>query len=163
MNNLFNEQLFKKYLDDIEITEEQQDFLSLWNQKLGNGELIPETPNYHHFENIFLNNLLGYDSITDILTDDKEISGSGKSEFKLKRNDEVFMIIELKGSNVNLDKTRNDKNETPVDQVFRYAKKNEAVPWLLVSNYDEFWLYNDHKGDGKYISWTVSELVTNEE
>lgn len=70
------------------------------------------------------------------------------------------MIIELKGSKIKLDKTRNNKNETPVDQVFRYAKKNEAVPWLLVSNYNEFRLYNYHKGDGKYISWNMKELVS---
>ena len=162
MNNLFNKQLFNKYLNDIEISQNQLDHLTLWNQKLHNGELIAETSNYHHFENIFLNKLLGYDSLTDILADDKEISGSGKSEFKLKRGNEVFMIIELKGSNINLDKSRNNKNETPVDQVFRYAKKNEAVPWLLLSNYDEFRLYNYHKGDGKYISWTIKELVNDE-
>lgn len=162
MNNLFNEQLFNKYLNDIEISQNQLDLLNLWNQKLTNGELIAETSNYHYFEKVFLNKLLGYDTFTDILTDDKEISGSGKSEFKLKRNNEVFMIIELKGSNINLDKSRNNKNETPVDQVFRYAKKNEAVPWLLVSNYDEFRLYNYHKGDGKYISWTIKELINNE-
>jgi len=162
MNNLFNEQLFNKYLNDIEISQNQLDLLNLWNQKLTNGELIAETSNYHYFEKVFLNKLLGYDTFTDILADDKEISGSGKSEFKLKRNNEVFMIIELKGSNINLDKSRNNKNETPVDQVFRYAKKNEAVPWLLVSNYDEFRLYNYHKGDGKYISWTIKELINNE-
>lgn len=162
MNNLFNEQLFNKYLNDIEISQNQLDLLNLWNQKLTNGELIVETSNYHYFEKVFLNKLLGYDTFTDILADDKEISGSGKSEFKLKRNNEVFMIIELKGSNINLDKSRNNKNETPVDQVFRYAKKNEAVPWLLVSNYDEFRLYNYHKGDGKYISWTIKELINNE-
>lgn len=162
MNNLFNEQLFSKYLKDIEITEEQKDNLNLWNRKLNNGELIAETSNYHYFEKVFLNSLFGY-NITDILADDKEISGSGKSEFKLKIDDNVFMIIELKGSKVNLDKDRNDKNETPVDQVFRYAQRNNAVPWLLVSNYDEFRLYNYHKGAKKYISWTVKELISDED
>ena len=151
MNNLFNKQLFERYLTDIKITEEQRNHLELWNSKLDAGELIAETSNYHYFEKVFLNVLFGYDSFTDILADDKEETGSGKSEFKLKLNNKVFMIIELKGSNINLDKTRNDKNETPVDQVFRYAKKNNAVSWLLLSNYDEFRLYNYHKGDGKYI------------
>ena len=163
MNNLFNKQLFNKHLKKIQITQEQKDNITLWNQMLENGELIAETSNYHYFEKVFLNTLLGYDSFTDILADDKEVHGSGKSEFKLKIDDKVFMIIELKGSNVNLDKDRNNKNETPVDQVFRYAKKNEAVPWLLVSNYDEFRLYNYHKGDGKYISWNMNELSTNED
>lgn len=160
MNNLFNTQLFEKYLSNIQITEEQINHLKLWNRKLENNELISETSNYHYFEKVFLNVLFGYDSFTDILTDDKEKTGSGKSEFKLKINDKVFMIIELKGSKIKLDKTRNNKNETPVDQVFRYAKKNEAVPWLLVSNYNEFRLYNYHKGDGKYISWNMKELVS---
>lgn len=163
MNNLFNKQLFEKYLDEVEITEEQIDYLHLWKNKLDDGELIAETSNYHYFEKVFLNSLLGYDSFTDVLADDKEETGSGKSEFKLKRNNKVFMIIELKGSNVNLDKTRNNKKETPVDQVFRYAKKNNAVPWLLVSNYNEFRLYNYHKGDGKYISWTIKELINDTE
>ena len=105
MNNLFNDQLFNKYLNKIQITQEQKDNITLWNQKLNNGELIAETSNYHYFEKIFLNSLLCYDSFTDVLADDKEVNGSGKSEFKLKIDNKVFMIIELKGSNVNLDKS----------------------------------------------------------
>lgn len=69
MNNLFNEQLFKKYPDNIEITENQLDHLILWNKKLENRALIAETPNYHYFEKIFLNKLLSYDSFTDVLRD----------------------------------------------------------------------------------------------
>ena len=79
MNNLFNKQLFERYLTDIKITEEQRNHLELWNSKLDAGELIAETSNYHYFEKVFLNVLFGYDSFTDILADDKEETGSGKS------------------------------------------------------------------------------------
>ena len=45
MNNLFNTQLFEKYLSNIQITEEQINHLKLWNRKLENNELISETSN----------------------------------------------------------------------------------------------------------------------
>ncbi len=160
MNTLFNKQLIKKYLNTIEITDIQKEAINYWNSELIKGNLVGEEKNYTPFENTFLVDILGYDSKNNILRHDKEKTGSGRSEFKLKFDD-VFMIIELKGSNVNLDKSRNDKNETPVDQLFRYATKNEGVEWLLLSNYDEFRLYNYHK-PGKYISWKMEELIRDE-
>lgn len=161
MNTLFNDQEINIYLDKINILDVQRESISYWKNELKEDNLVEEVANYTPFENTFLVDILGYDNKNDILRDNKEIEGSGRSEFKLKINDEIFMIIELKGSKVDLDNSRNDKNETPVDQLFRYARKNEGVPWLLLSNYNEFRLYNYYK-PGKYISWTVNELFENE-
>ncbi|PKL66160.1 MAG: hypothetical protein CVV28_12250 [Methanobacteriales archaeon HGW-Methanobacteriales-1] len=54
------------------------------------------------------------------------------------------MVVELKGSDFDLDKPQNRANDkrTPVDQVFDYAQHMGDIDWILVSNYNEFRLYN---------------------
>ena len=51
----------------------------------------------------------------------------------------------------------NDKR-TPVDQAFDYAQHTGDIDWILVSNYNEFRLYNWHK-KGHYISFNANELL----
>ena len=64
------------------------------------------------------------------------------------------MVIELKGSNANLDKPQNRKADkrTPVDKAFDYAKRSGDIDWIFVSNYNEFRLYNWHKKEHLYMS-----------
>ncbi len=70
------------------------------------------------------------------------------------------MVVELKGSEADLDKPQNRANDkrTPVDQAFDYAQHTGDIDWILVSNYNEFRLYNWHT-KGKYISFTSEELL----
>lgn len=70
------------------------------------------------------------------------------------------MVINLKGSEADLDKPQQRKNDkrTPVDQAFDYAKRSGDINWILVSNYDEFRLYNWHKKQHQYISFKAKEL-----
>lgn len=94
-NNLFNEQLLKKYSNKIEITDKESDIIDKWNIKLEKGDLKKEISGYRVFANKILTDLLRYDPDEDILDHSKELHGSGSSEFKLKLDNKVFMIIEL--------------------------------------------------------------------
>ena len=49
--------------------------------------------------------------------------GVGRSEFVLKSGDKRFMVVELKGQGVNLDKKQTHRNDTrsPMDQAFGYC------------------------------------------
>ena len=155
-NNLFDETLLKKYSEKIQVTNEQRNIINEWYKLLEKGELENETQNYGRFSRKILENLFGYKYDENILENDPELHGQGNSEFKIKIDDTVFMIVELKGSKTDLDKKRD--HESPVEQVFRYGAKNEGTPWLLLSNYNEFRLYNYNKGTHKSIRFTMEEL-----
>ena len=129
-------------------------------EKLEEGQFEAETKNYIYFYEVWLKDILGYDLEDNILFDEKEGEGRGKSEFILKSGDKKFMVVELKDQKTDLDKPQNRVNDkrTPVDQAFDYAQHTGDIDWILVSNYNEFRLYNWHK-KGHYISFTANELL----
>jgi hypothetical protein len=109
---------------------------------------------------LILETILDYDYEENIEENVKEDYGRGFSEFAIKKDGKKFMVIELKGSETDLDKPQQRKNDkrTPVDQAFDYAKRSGDINWILVSNYDEFRLYNWHKKQHQYISFKAEEL-----
>jgi hypothetical protein len=159
-NDLFNQALLKKYKNKFQLNPTKQDHIKEHLNKLENRDLKSETSNYLYFYDKILKGILGYKS-EDILFDQKEDQGQGKSEFVLKDdNDKKFMIIELKGQGIDLDKKQKGRsdNKSPVEQAFGYAFNTGDVDWLMVSNYDEFRLYNYHEKT-KYISFNAEELL----
>lgn len=72
----------------------------------------------------------------------------------------IFAVIELKGSSADLDKPqRGYKGQlSPVQQAFKYKPQFDRCPFVIVSNLFEFRLYNDNQLD--YESWTLTELVS---
>jgi len=145
---------------ELQLNVTRHDLIKNHLSKLGNGDFKSETSNYLYFYEIILKEILGYDLQENILFDEKEDAGRGKSEFVLKNGDKKFMVVELKGSDADLDKPQNRINDkrTPVDQAFDYAQHTGDIDWILVSNYNEFRLYNWHT-KGKYISFTSEELL----
>jgi len=163
-NSLFNQPLMnryiKKYKKEFNLTHTKKDAVLKWVKKLQNGELKDEISNYGLFSRLILETILGYDYEKNIEENVKEDYGRGFSEFALKKDGKRFMIIELKGSDNDLDKPQHRKSDkrTPVDQAFDYAKRSGDINWILVSNYDEFRLYNWHKKQHHYISFKAEEL-----
>ena len=70
------------------------------------------------------------------------------------------MVIELKGQGIDLDKRQSGRsdNKNPVEQAFGYAINTGDVDWIMVSNYEEFRLYNYYEKT-KFISFNVDELL----
>ena len=159
-NDLFNQTLLRKYSKDFNLTPSKHDLLIKHIEKLEQGQFEAETKNYIYFYEVWLKDILGYDLEDNILFDEKEGEGRGKSEFILKSGDKKFMVVELKDQKTDLDKPQNRFNDkrTPVDQAFDYAQHTGDIDWILVSNYSEFRLYNWHK-KGHYISFTANELL----
>lgn len=157
-NNLFNNstmnEFYKNYEDVFKIRNEQKEAIKLWNEKLVNGELVKERANYTNFANIILNKLLGFDD--DDFKQDETINGNF-ADFIIFKEDNPYIIIELKGSKKDLDKKVDGENA--VDQGFRYAKSFETVEWVIISNYDGFRLYNK-KTDEKYVSFKFEDLIS---
>ena len=161
-NDLFNQNLMKKLArdKDLQLNVTKHDLIKKHLSKLENGDFKSETSNYLYFYETILKEILGYNLQENILFDEKEEVGRGKSEFVLKNGDKKFMVVELKGSDSDLDKPQNRANDkrTPVDQAFDYAQHTGDIDWILVSNYNEFRLYNWHT-KGKFISFTSDELL----
>jgi hypothetical protein len=150
----------RKYSRDFKLTPSKHDFIQKHIQKLEEGQFEAETKNYIYFYEVWLKGILGYDLDENVLVDEKEEQGRGKSEFILKSGDKKFMVVELKDQKTDLDKPQNRANDkrTPVDQAFDYAQHTGEIDWILVSNYNEFRLYNWHK-KGHYISFNAAELL----
>lgn len=163
-NTLFNQPLMNKYLKkykkELSLNHSRKEALFKWIKKLENGELKEEVANYGSFSRTVLEDILGYDYDKNIEENVKEDYGRGLSEFALKKDDKKYMVIELKGSDADLDKPQNRKADkrTPVDQAFDYAKRSGDIDWIFVSNYNEFRLYNWHEKQHKFISFNVEEL-----
>ena len=126
------------------------------------GEFKGETQNYLNFYDMILKDILGYER-ANVNFDQKVDDGAGRSEFVLKSGNKKFMVVELKGQGTDLDKkqSRQSDTRTPVDQAFGYAIHTGDVEWILLSNYNEFRLYNYHEKT-KYISFNASELLDSE-
>ena len=159
-NDLFNQTLMRKYSKYFKLTPSKHDLILKHIKKLEEGQFEAETKNYIYFYEVCLKGILGYDLDDNILIDEKEEEGRGKSEFILKSDDKKFMVVELKDQKTDLDKPQNRVNDkrTPVDQAFDYAQHTGDIDWILVSNYNEFRLYNWHK-KGQYISFNSNELL----
>jgi hypothetical protein len=54
------------------------------------------------------------------------------------------VVVELKDATTSLDKKQigRARNETPVEQAFRYASKQDSCKWIIVSNFKEIRLYS---------------------
>ena len=72
--------------------------------------------------------------------------------------DNVSAVVELKGAKVALDKPQQrEGNLSPVQQAFKYKPQYRSCPFVVVSNFVEFRLYNDNQLD--FEVWTLSDLV----
>lgn len=71
----------------------------------------------------------------------------------------VSAVVELKGAGTDLDRPqRREGNMSPVQQAFKYKTQYRNCPFVIVSNFYEFRLYQDNQLD--YEVWTLDDLVS---
>ena len=72
----------------------------------------------------------------------------------------VRAVIELKPSNIDLDKKQLNRkdNKSPVEQAFSYSYKFDGCKWVIVSNFKEIRLYNTERGINFYQKFNVLDL-----
>lgn len=164
-NTLFNQHRLNKFSkedEDFKLKVKQHDLIKAHIEKLERNKFQAETANYLYFFDIFLRDILGYDREKNIKFDEPVDEGARRSEFVLKDGDRKFMIVELKGQNVDLDKPQHGhEGKTPVEQAYDYSLKTRSADWIMVSNYDEFRLYNWHRKN-EHISFKAEELLDKE-
>lgn len=158
-NDLLNTKLLEKYQDKFTLNVKKHDLLKEYIEKVEKEEFKDEVANYINFYEYILRGVLGYK------TDDLDYEGkvddtSQRVEFALKFEDKKFMVIELKGQGTDLDNPQKGRKDSrsPVDQAFGYAIHIGSAEWIMVSDYEEFRLYNYHKKTN-YISFNARELT----
>jgi hypothetical protein len=159
-NNLLRlNNAYKKYGKNIKIQHRHKEALNRWYEKYEAWKLKDETKNYINFQEIILKELLGYKNDIDFefgySLDNRNV------EFMIMKNDEPYIPIELKGTDINLDKSYKG-GLSPVEQSSNYANKRESIKWFIVSNYYEFRLYY-HESQDKYIKFNLDDLKHNDD
>lgn len=159
-NNLFNdkkmEEFIEKYDKYLVLNNPDNSPINDWIDRLETGELKNEKENYLNFRDIILTDILGY-TREDIIYE-HDVGNTGRPvEFTLIKDNQEFTVIELKGSTyVDLNKKRN--GQSPIEQATNYASVKEETKWAIVSNYNEFRLFNPSYNE-KYISFKFNQLT----
>lgn len=148
-NNLFDnsfiEKFINKYSNNLNVSDEYNNPLENWLNRLKKGNLIQEESNHETFRALILERVLGY-KFEDWINEGHPGNDSRKVEWMIKKNNQPYIVIELKGCKINLDQPQNNKF-SPVEQAFNYASKHGTIKWVVVSNYSEIRLYD--KGNQK--------------
>jgi len=161
---LLDLQSTKIFYDKYRLTPEKEEFLKKYITRLNNKEFKGETKGYLAFHK-FLEVVLDYIEGEHIKFDEKDDVGQGRVEFCLHDENGKFMAIELKGSEVELNKPQKRVHDTrtPISQAFDYAKKSSTesgeIDWVFVSNYNEFRMHHWTKREKPFISFKAEELL----
>jgi len=149
-----------------------------WQAAIVNGKVLSQKEEQlqANFLEKFFGDVLGYPyekHLPEYMLENepKTIADSTKPDgalgyFKLvdgEMEQDVRVVIELKGATVNLDKKQNraDFKGTPVEQAFGYVPKMGGnCKWVIVSNFLEIRLYH-HSDITRYESFIILDLLKN--
>lgn len=171
MAKIFKENKIKELVAKIPSSElvDKIDIIKRWHHDYHNGSLKmdKETSREQAFNQDVFVKILGYAekpekqySLEPKATSDKgqlpdAILGYFNLEDDIKR---VSAVVELKGASISLDKPqKREGNMSPIQQAFKYKTQYRACPFVLVSNFWEFRLFQDNQLD--YEIWTLDDLV----
>lgn len=164
-NNIFDEKLMKnfieKYKKSLKINNPETEPIHFWADKLNKDELTKERENYFIFAEVILKDLLGYNLKEDIKFEQSPTDNSRPVEFTLQQNKKDYAVMELKGTGTKDLNKRYNRQESPIDQATVYASAKEETKWAIVSNYDEFRLFNP-SSTNKYISFKFRDNLDEE-
>lgn len=93
-----------------------------------------------------LQNVLGITDIIPKMEFEKQVYINGNTKYIDGYVPEKRVLIEQKGSNIDLDKPQSGHNgQTPYEQAFMYSNyltADETPAWIIVSNFSEIRIYN---------------------
>ncbi|TDM49297.1 restriction endonuclease subunit M [Macrococcoides goetzii] len=167
MANIFPINKVKEQASKIK-TESILNFIKIiekWHNHYHEGSLKTdkETTIEQSYNNDFFINILGYKTKPNnewtFKPQPSTIIGQHPDAILSNSDDNnVYAVIELKGANIPLDRPqRRAGNLSPVQQAFKYKPLYRHCPFVLVSNFWEFRIYQDNQLDYEY--WTLDDLI----
>lgn len=171
MANLFGRNYLREKAQQIETKDIQSylDIVSTWHNDYHHGSLKTdkETSREQQYNRDFFLTILGYQEkpATPYSFEPKATTEKGQLPdavigYTDKSNNikNISAVVELKGASVPLDRPqRREGNMSPIQQGFKYKTQYRSCPFVIVSNFWEFRLYNDTQLD--YEIWTLDDLV----
>jgi len=163
-------------LQKIDNLAVKKSIIQKWQDAFESGKLdyLTETQLDGEFLRDIFCEVLGYSSAVGSDSNEWELTVKGKTDvdgtipdatlgyFAVNKPNDVRIIIELKGANINLDKPQNRKGfkGSPVEQGFSYFPKySDKCNWLIMSNFEEIRLYHRNMGIRKYESFLLADLL----
>jgi len=171
MANLFGKNKLHGVARQVD-TEEIKPFIKIveeWHKDYHTGSLKrdKETSREQEYNQQFFKTILGYKekptspfSFEPKATTDKGQLPDAVIGYSDATNDirSIAAVVELKGASIDLDRPQQrEGNFSPVQQGFKYKTQYRSVPFVIVSNFWEFRLYQDNLLD--YEVWTLDDLV----
>ncbi len=179
MKNIFSPKDFattelKSVLKNVQNLDEIKKIIGFWQKDIQSGKIFQqnETQLDMRFIHQFFGDILGYDYQNDknwhIEIKPKTSQDNTRPDATLgfyavnsqQKEPKSKVVIELKGANINLDKTQiKEKKGSPIEQAFGYVPKmNGHCQWVIVSNFTEIRLY--HASDSsRYESFEIVDLL----
>lgn len=171
MANLFGKHKLRHLAEQIKTEDilEYIDIVKEWHEDYHNGSLKrdKETSREQEYNQQFFKTILGYKekpahpySFEPKATTDKGQLPDAVISYTDTANDikNISAVVELKGTSIDLDRPQQrEGNMSPVQQGFKYKAQYRSVPFVIVSNFWEFRLYQDNLLD--YEVWTLDDLV----
>lgn len=159
-------------------TEEVKSSIELvqtWLDNYRHGSLKAdlETGREQDYNHDFFIQILGYKGKNNVPftftpKDRTSVRGGQKADAVLRYTnpalgiDNIAAVVELKGAGVDLDKPQpREGNLTPAQQAFKYKPLYPSCPFVVLSNFYEFRLYNNNQLD--YERWTLDDLADPED
>ena len=166
MANLFGRNKLREEASKIS-TEDMLPLLEIaknWHHDYHHGTLKTdkETSREQAYNQDFFKTILGYKEkpAAPFTLEPKATTEKGQlPDAVLSHNgDNIAAVVELKGASISLDKPQQrEGNMSPVQQAFKYKTQYRRCPFVIVSNFYEFRLYQDNQLD--YESWTLDDLI----
>lgn len=160
MADLFNEKTLKRIVEEsgIVLSKVQKEAAKKWIKLLEEKELEAEKSNNHLFMKDILSDILGY-PFEEIDYEKENV------EFSIKKDGKRKLIIETKGTKTNLEKSQKrfkGEHSTPIKQLFDYMN-SDATPFGILTNYEEFMLFDYSKGQNTSYKFNFLDIKTNPE
>lgn len=171
MANLFGKNYLREKAKQINTKDIQEyiDIVLTWHNDYHHGTLKTdkETSREQQYNRDFFLTILGYKekpatpySFEPKATTEKGQLPDAVISYTDKSKDikNISAVVELKGASVPLDRPqRREGNMSPIQQGFKYKTQYRNCPFVVVSNFWEFRLYNDTQLD--FEIWTLDDLV----
>jgi len=166
MAGLFGKNKLKEMAQGI-TTDDVMQFIEIvktWHKDYEHGTLKSdkETSREQAYNRDFFINILGYTekpadpwSFEPKATTEKGQLPDAVISYK---GESIAAVVELKGASIPLDRPQQrEGNMSPVQQGFKYKTQYRRCPFVIVSNFYEFRLYQDNQLD--YEVWSLDDLV----
>lgn len=179
--NLINKKLIQQKYANYEFPtgnklQEINILIDRWQRALKDSDLenTKEKSIQGKFLQTFFENILGYDDVASgnveyTLIQHPRIENNvgepdGSLGFFTKGIKDTRVVIELKDAKTDLDKKQNrEVKQTPIDQAYNYASKEDKCKWIIVSNFKEIRLYSKARSQEYYEKFLILDLLNEQE